>query len=113
MVADFLQHMVIGPNLQPVISADEMFNCALILIKFICHPSYNQALCSHINVSRVKYGDIHHPDRHVGMSQLCSPWLVAGAQLRGRRGGQGRLLQQSGTELLHGKLEFSVIVQLA
>lgn len=59
MVADFLQHMVISPNLQPAISRDEMFNCALILIKFICQPSYNQALCSQISVSRFREG--RHP----------------------------------------------------
>lgn len=36
MVADFLQHVVVVPNPQPVISADEMFNCALIFDKM--HP---------------------------------------------------------------------------
>lgn len=77
MVADFLQHMVIGPNLSPVISGDEMFNCALILIKFICHPSYNQALCSQITVSTLRLGDIHHADRQAHVSQACPGWRQA------------------------------------
>lgn len=37
MLADFLQHVVTVPNPQPVISGDEMFNCALIFDKM--HPS--------------------------------------------------------------------------
>lgn len=37
MVADFLQHVVIVPDPQPVISRDEMFICALIFDKM--HPS--------------------------------------------------------------------------
>lgn len=54
MVADFLQHVVISPNLLPVISRYEMYNCGLnfdFKKKSICHHSDNQAPRSQISVS--------------------------------------------------------------
>lgn len=52
-----------------------MFNCALILIKFICHTSRSQAVCSQINVIRPEQELKHHtlvPDRYIWISNWIS-----------------------------------------
>lgn len=55
-----------------------MFNCALILIKFICHTSRSQAVCSQINVIRPEQELKHHTlvsDRFIWISN-CSGWAT-------------------------------------